>query len=355
VNDRLTGITTRVSVGSSGAQANGESYAPSISADGRYVAFASDATNLVDGDTNATGDVFVRDITLGTTTRVSIGSDAHQADGASSDPAISADGRFVSFVSSATNLAANDDNGSSDVFVHDLQSGSTECVSMGTSGQTALGSSESPAISADGRYIAFASTAGDLITPGDANKAWDVFVRDRTSDTTVRASVSSSGLEGNGHSIAPAISGDGRLVAFQSQATNLIAGDSNSRADVFLRDCVTGTTSCISVGASGAQGNGASTRPAISADSRFIAFLSAATNLVAGDTNGAQDVFVYDREGAQTSRVSLDAAGGEGHGAAMSPAISADGRYVAFPSGAAQLLAGDTNAAVDVFVRGPLF
>jgi Tol biopolymer transport system component len=355
VKDRQAGTTSRVSAGSGGSQGNGESYEPAISADGRHVAFTSDGFNLVANDTNQVSDVFVRDMTTGVTQRVSLAADGSQVNGASNGAAISSDGRFVAFHSNATNLVAGDTNKQGDIFLRDMQAGTTERVSVSAAGVESDGSSEGDSISEDGRFVAFASTAGNLISPPDTNKVWDVFVRDRTTGSVVRASVSCLGAEGDGHSSAPSMSADGNAIAFESEATNLVPGDTNHCADVFVRDVVAGMTTRVSVGISGAQANGASTHPSISADGRFVAFLSAASNLVSGDTNAAPDIFVYDRQSGSTSRVNLGNLGAQSDKAATWAALSRDGRYIAFPSGSGQLVSGDSNGEVDVFVRGPLF
>jgi Tol biopolymer transport system component len=348
--------TSRVSVDSGGAASNNGSYQPSISADGRYVAFQSTASDLVGGDTNGVSDVFVRDRVAGTTQRVSVDSGGAQADGGSYLPSISADGRYVAFLSYATNLVGGDTNGISDIFVRDRQSGTTERVSVGPSG--AQGNADSygaPSISADGRYVAFLSNARNLVS-GDTNSAPDVFVRDRQSGTTERASVDSSGVQGDGPSASCAISADGRCVVFQSSATNLVPGDTNGVSDVFVHDRQSGITERVSVASGGAQGNGSSyspSVPAISADGRTIAFVSYASDLVGGDANGAADVFVRDRQSGTTGRVSVDSGGAQGNGSSgyFGCAISADGRFVAFASDASNLVSGDSNAHSDVFVR----
>lgn len=342
---------TRVSADSAGLEGNLSSYArPSISDDGRFVAFESDADNLVDADTNEVTDVFVRDRQTGTTSRVSVDSNGIEGDGGSLHPSISGDGRFVAFTSGASNLVAADTNGFWDVFVHDRQTGAVSRVSVAGNGIEGNHVSAAPSISSDGRYVAFFSAASNLVA-GDNNSTIDVFVRDRQTGTTTRVSVASNGAEGDDSSMGSvAISGDGRFVAFYSLSRNLVAGDTNGTWDVFLHDRQTATTVRVSVDSSGAEGNGLSVDPSISGDGRFVAFDSAASNLVAGDTNGARDVFVYDRETGTTARVSLDSAGAEGGGGVLS-SISDDGRYVAFESLASNLVSGDTNGDWDVFVR----
>jgi Tol biopolymer transport system component len=337
----------RVSVAGDGSQANNDNYSLAISADGRYVAFYSAASSLVPGDTNGALDVFVRDRRAGTTQRVSVATDGSQGNGFSYDPAISADGRYVAFDSYASSLVPGDTNGDSDVFVRDRRLGTTQRVSVATNGSQGNGDSASPAISADGRYVAFSSDASNLV-PGDTNGALDVFVRDRRSGTTQRVSVATDGSQANGGS--PAISADGRYVAFTSVASNLVPGDTNGFEDVFVRDLKSGTTRRVSVATDGSQGNNdSSVRPAISADGRYVAFESYASNLVPGDTNGLE--FVRDLRLDTTRQVDVAADGGQPNGLSFFPAISADGRYVAFESYASNLVPGDTNHSADVFVR----
>ncbi len=271
----------------------GDSRRPTISADGRYVAFESGSTNLVPGDANGTEDIFVRDLVSGETTRVSLGVAGAQGDGWSHDPAISADGRYVAFESWATNLVPGDTNIAGDIFVRDLVSGETTRVSVGAAGAQGDWWSHDPAISADGRYVAFESQATNLV-PGDTNGGADIFVRDLVSGETTRVSVGVAGdLAGEVElNWSAAISADGRYVAWASAATNLVDGDTNAIDDIFVRDLVSGVTTRVSVGAAGAQGDGWSADAAISADGRYVAFSSIATNLVDGDNNALEDVFV---------------------------------------------------------------
>jgi signal peptidase I len=346
------GTTEMVSVDSAGNQANGFSTWPAISADGRFVAFASDASNLVPGDSNGQGDIFVHDRQTGATERVSVDSAGGQADGSSSEPVISGDGRFVVFVCDASNLVPGDSNGQGDVFVHDRQTGATERVSVDSAGNQGDGGSGKPAISADGRFVAFESDASNLV-PGDSNGQSDVFVHDRQTGATERVSVDSAGSQGDGGSGKPAISADGRFVAFESDAANLVLDDANSRSDVFVRDRQTGATERVSVDGHGTQSDGSSTRPAISADGRFVAFESMATNLVSHDFNRQHDIFVHDRQTGATERVSVSSDGRQVSSPSNVPAISADGRFVAFASGARNLAPGDDNRFyfADVFVH----
>jgi lysophospholipase L1-like esterase len=359
VRDRDSGITTRVSVDSSGNQGNGSAtyngIYPTISGDGRFVVFNSDATNLVPGDTNDRADVFVHDRQTGVTERVSVDSGGNQANGSSYGirEVISADGRFVAFESVATNLVLNDTNGPGwDAFVHDRQTGRTERVSGGSGDNQANGSSFSERMSADGRLIAFASNATNLV-PGDTNGLRDVFVYDRLTGGTERVSVDSNGSEGNGATGEEAwISGDGRFVSFTSDATNLVPGDTNGVTDVFVHDRQTGATERVSVASDGTQANDSPlVFSSTSADGRYVTFGSSATNLVTGDTNGRTDVFVRDRQAHVTTRVDLDDAANQPNDNSANPVMSSDGRFVAFASVATNLVAGDTNGLDDVFVR----
>jgi Tol biopolymer transport system component len=349
VRDRKVQVTRRVSVGPAGQQTNGGSGEPAISADGRFVVFTSFASNLVAGDTNGTGDVFLRDRKAQVTRRISVGPGGQQANRFSEEPAISADARFVVFVSSASNLVAGDTNNTSDVFVRDRVAQVTRRVSVGAHGQQAKRSSCCPALSAHGRFVAFSSLAGNLVA-GDANNDYDVFVRDRTAQVTRLVSVDPGGQQAYGSSFWPTISADGRFVAFWSSAANLVAGDTNDRDDVFVRDRRAQVTRRMSVGPGGRQANSGSDEAAISADGRFVAFVSGASNLVAGDSNGT-DVFVRDRLAQVTRRVSVGSDGQESTGISLLPAISAHGRFVTFASSASNLVPGDTNNVYDVFVR----
>jgi len=350
VRDRQTGVTIRVSVDSYGVEGNNGSYYPSISADGRYVAFHSTSSNLVAGDNNSTFDVFVHDRLSGETTRVSVDSYGAEGDAESLCPSISADGRYVAFDSAATNLVADDYNYTWDIFIHDRQTGETTRVSVDSYGAESDGESLYASISADGRCVVFQSYATNLV-PGDDNDSVDIFVHDRQLGETTRVSVHSDGTQGNGDCYNPSISADGRYVAFQSYATNLVAEDTNNEVDIFVHDRLLGETTRVSIDSQGAQANGESSTPiGISGDGRYVAFPSHASNLVAGDYNGMADVFVRDRLLGVTTRVSGDSEGNQANGSSESPSISADGRYVAFESGAGNLVAGDTNDRRDVFV-----
>ena len=356
LRDLVAGTTSRISVSSSGAQAiGGDSIAPSISADGRYVVFHSAATNLVGDDSNGRFDVFLRDTATNTTTRISLSNtQAEAVNGDSVFGDISGDGRYVAFLSDAGNLVAADDNGQFDVFVRDLQASTTTRVSVASGGgQATGGASAFPSISFDGRYVAFESKAVDLVA-GDTNAQSDVFLHDVVAGTTIRVSVRSDGAQGEGgESTYATLSDDGRYVAFESSATNLVSGDSNGRFDAMIHDVVTGVTSRISVSTSGAQAVGNdSLAPSITSDGRYVAFHSGAANLVPNDTNGHFDVFVRDLATGTTSAVSVGASGAVASGGDSTfPAITPDGRHVVFKSAATDLVAGGEAGSVGIFVR----
>lgn len=353
VRDRSAGVTRRASVGPGGRQANGDTFVPAVSAGGRYVAFESDASNLVARDTNRWPDVFVRDQVAGVTRRVSVSHTDRQARGFSEAPAISAGGRYVAFRSSAANLVAGDTNRAIDIFVRDRVDRVTRRVSIATGGRQANGSSFGATISGDGRFVAFSSDASNLVR-GDSNRDVDVFVRDRMSGATRRVSVGPNGRQANNGNYFAVMSADGRYVAFHSFASNLVAGDTNGELDVFVRNRSAGVTRRVSVGRNARQANSRSDAPSISADGRYISFDSFASNLVAGDTNTTIDVFVRDRKTGVTRRVSVGLGGRQANTESFDTTISADGRHVAFGSNASNLVAGDTNRVPDVFVRGPL-
>lgn len=379
VRDRLIETTELVSISADGARSNGLSYFPDVSEDGRFVAFASDASNLVTGDTNSCPpapscmDVFVRDLVEDTTERISLTDTQEEGYGGSFDPRISADGRYVVFVSSASNLLPDDNNEVNDIFVRDRVAKTTERVSISSSGEEANGYSYWPVISGDGTRVAYTSVASNLVA-GDSDTCHsiqgscsDIFVRDLLADTTSIASVDSGGVHGNGHSMAASISANGRFVAFTSEANNLVPDDANGFDDVFVHDLETGATELGSVNGDGAQGNGpscgqlgAGAWPCIdmSDDGRFIAFQSLASNLGATptctpvyDTLYCFQIYVRDRQLGTTNRVSISNNGTDGVGESVWPSVSSDGQKVAFMSNASNLVADDTNDTYDVFVH----
>ncbi len=342
-------VTERISVSTAGAEANGSSFGGCISADGRLVVFTSHASNLVPGDTNGAQDVFLRDRQAGTTVRLSVPPGGGQADAGSWDPAISPDGRFVVFVSAAGNLVPGDGNGAADVFLLDRLQGTLELVSVTPAGVSGNAESYDPRVTDDGRRVAFASKASDLL-PGDTNGQPDVFLRDLPLGQTERISVSTAGVQGNGPSISPAISADGRIVVFTSQADNLVVPDGNGVKDIFLRDRQTATTERISNGLGMAQANATSELPNIAADGRLVVFHSHASNLVPGDVNGQEDIFLFDRSTGTIVMVSRSTLGLPSNGESVKTGISADGWLVVFDDTASNL-AADGNGQKDVFVH----
>ncbi|MFK5955970.1 MAG: calcium-binding protein [Planctomycetota bacterium] len=352
VFDRILGITTLISKSSTGVQGTWGGGNPAISGDGRFIAFDSQSDNLVSGDANGEFDIFVHDRLTSETTRVSVDSYGAEGNGYSVFPSISADGSTVAFESWARNLVPGDTNAYGDVFVHEMASGITTRVSVRSSGVEAIGASQFASLSADGRFVAFHSRADNLVQ-GDSNRSFDTFLHDRSSGQTTRVSVSSAGAEGDYGTFAvyaPGISANGRVVAFSSWATNLVAGDTNATCDIFVHDRVTGNTSRVSIDSQGLQGNGLSRIPTLSGDGRFVAFDSTASNLVSGDTNQVNDVFVHDRLSGSTHRVNVDSAGGQGDLEALDASISGNGRYVVFESPSSNLVSGDLNGVSDIFL-----
>jgi Tol biopolymer transport system component len=304
-------ILERVVISSPGAQVPGISGFPSMSADGRYLAFVSLASNLVTGDTNNQPDVFVRDRQTNQITRVSVASDGTQADNGSALTAISADGRYVAFLSLASNLVPDDTNSAVDVFVHDRQTGVTSRVNVSSGGAQANDLSGSVSISGDGRYVAFNSLASNLVG-NDTNGASDIFVHDRQTNSTTRVSVTFDGSQAGGG--APVLSTDGRYVSFVS-VSGLVPADTNDNQDVYVYDLLTGTLSRVSVSTGGGESVGHFFNCGVSATGRYVVFIGDefAGDLVPGDTNGVADVYVHDRELNLTQRVSVSTTGAEGN------------------------------------------
>jgi Tol biopolymer transport system component len=342
VHDRRTGLTRRVSVHSDGSQLLTESGSPSISADGRFVAFTAGVKRIL-----------VHDLETGKTQLVSVSSRGRSAGGWTLGPVISGDGRYVAFFSLADNLVPNDTNDAFDVFVRDRVRGVTRRVSVSSNGTEANGASSGPSISADGRFVAFHSEASNLV-PGDTNGAFDVFVRNRSATVTRRVSVSSNEREGNHDSYQAVIAAGGRFVAFRTDASDLIPDDTNQDGDVLVRDRQLGTTTIVSITSSGAQVRSQSYDPAISAGGRFVVFQSSARKFSSEDTNDVLDVFIHDRATGRTRRVSLTTDDLTANGRSFGASISARGTYVAFTSEASNLVPADTNAEDDIFVRGAL-
>lgn len=343
------GALKRISMTSGGFEGS-DSYAPALSGDGRYVAFWSYFSNLVANDTNGERDVFVYDRDLDTTTRVSVATDGTQGDRSSSSPDMTSDGNRIAFVSSATNLVTGDTNHQSDVFVHDRGAGTTTRVSVASDGTQGNGSNGGLAISDNGRYVAFSSSSNNLVG-NDTNNYNDIFRHDTQTGTTIRVSVATDGTQADGPSYAPAISTDGRYIAFNTWASTLVPNDTNGRDDIFVHDTQTGTTTRISEASDGTQGNIGSYDPSMSSDGRYVAFVSLASNLVDNDTNGESDIFIYDQQTGEIKLVSVAVDGTLGNGRSNEHELSSDGNYVAFKSNANNLVPGDTNGYGDIYVR----
>ena len=385
VQNHYQGLLTieRVSINSQGEQAAPDpqdfgSQDGNISNNGQFIAFESNANNLVPDDNNGVSDVFVRDRQTGITSRVSInsfGQEGNDKSGAFSDsilPAITPDGRFVAFESKANNLAPGDNNAEEwDIFVRDRETETTTRVSIRNDGISGDDASRNPVITPDGRFIAFESRAENLVPRDDNSGTWDIFVHDRDFDgngsfdqgssRTVRISINGIGLQGNGDSFDPSISSDGQFVVFESDSNNLVVGDNNGVRDIFLYDrdpdgngtFEQGNSSItrLPIGLGGVEANNASFDPQFSGNDRFIVFESLANNLVEGDSNNALDIFVYDLQTGVTNQVSVDANGVGGNFNSSQPSISNDGRFVGFSSRSSNFVLGDNNGVEDIFVH----
>jgi Tol biopolymer transport system component len=350
VKDLVTGAITLVSVSASGEQGNSFSGEASLSADGNRVAFYAFASNLVPGDANGISDAFVKDLRTGEITRV--GASAAQAGTVPGEPpSLSADGSRVAFISDANDLVPGDTNGATDVFVKDLRTGEITRVSTSASGEQGNGRSSGPSLSADGGRVAFSSAASNLV-PGDANGVSDVFVKDLGTGEVTLVSASAGGEQGNGASADASLSADGKHVAFAGTAGNLAPGDANGTGDVFVKDLATGAVTLASVSTDGEQGASFSYNPWLSADGSRVAFVSNASNLAPGGNSGP-NVFVKDLGTGEVTLASASAGGEQGGSFVSSdePSLSADGGRVAFESTAGNLVPGDTNGVGDVFVR----
>ena len=347
--DAATWAVEVLSVSTAGVLGNAKSLKPVPSVDGAVVTFQSAASNLVDGDTNGHLDVFVRDRVNWTTRRVSVATGGGQANGDSTYPQVSPDGRYIVYASVASNLAPSDPHALSDIFRHDLLTGVTEHVSIGINGAPANGQSLYPAISGDGRYIAFQSAADNLVA-GDNEGASDIFVRDMLTGVTERVSVASDGSPGERNSGYPDLSDDGRFVIFISMARNLSVGDTNSFADLYVRDRATGTTTRLTHGIAQAPINGHTISPEISGNGQVVVFGSTASNLVPGDTNGVADVFTVQLATGAIKRVSVSNDGlQQGRERSFQQHISQDGLVVVFSSASGNFDLGDSNGTQDVF------
>lgn len=339
-----------VSVNSDGNPANNNSYYSAISADGRFVAFQSEASNLVSNDFNGQYDIFVRDMRTGQTTLVSVSTSGSSANSLSLQPSISGNGRYVLFESNASNLVSGDTNGTWDLFMRDLQTQTTIRFSLDSNGNQVFNRSDSPNFAADNRYIIFHSDAA--LVPEDTNGFTDIYRYDVQSRAVIRVSTTSSGAQANGTSYHPWISADGNMVAFMSSATNLVANDTNNQADVFTKNIGTGEVRRVNVSTQGTQCNDETVWPSISGNGRIVSFCSRGSTLVTGDTNNNWDAFVHDLQTSTTTRINVRPDGSQADSYTRSPTtMTRDGRYVTFASLSTNLVPNDTNGFQDIFVR----
>jgi len=348
VKDLKSGNVAIASITQSGKLGDASSYAPSLSATGRYVAFYSNAGNFVAQDDNLQADVFFKDMKTGRLSLVSCAEDGTLGNKASYNPKLSADGGSVVFFSYATNLVAGGSNGYPQVFVKRIASGQVVQVSSTADDTQANGESYYPTISANGNFVVFESAATNL-TAGDSNGSYDIFRKNLTTGLVERVSVSGSGKQANGDSFGAAVSANGRYIAFHSHATNLVGGDDNAAADVFVKDMASGKVVRISLANGGLEADGDSSAATISNDGRFVSFMSDADNLIEQDLNGKSDVFLKDRKTGQLTRVSANAQAWESDGVSRLPAISGNGRFLVFESAGENLTFGDDNSRADVF------
>ncbi len=341
IKDVEEGVLEIVSVASSGEPGNGRSYAPTMSADGSVVAFESLAGNLVEGDANHASDIYLRDLTDGETVRVSAPPGGGDSNGPSFRSAISSNGAFVVFCSGASNLAADDTNGVADLLIWERETVSLSRVEPPGATSTATDGCLRAAVSADASFIAFSS-----VTAGVSG----VYLYDRAAGSTTAITPAGNGPSGT---TGLAISGDGGTVVFDSLADNLIGEDTNRSRDVFVYDRGSGSTTRASIRTSGSQlpGESGTSGVSVSADGNIIVFSSRPDGVVAGDSNGREDVFLRDIEAGRTLIASVNVFGQSANNSSYSPSTDADGSVVAFASLAANLVAGDSNRQPDVFIR----
>ena len=352
LKDLTTGAITLVNTAADGTVAQGSFFRYALSADGTTVAFASDADSLVPNDTNGTFDVFVKDMVTGQVTLVSQTAGGVSANGVSSFPALSADGTIVAFESRANDLVPGDTNGHGDIFVKDLSTGAVTLASQTADGTRTNDYSVSPLLSADGSKLVFTSSATNLV-PGDVNGEMDTFFKDLATGQVTLVSQAADGTQPNRLSGGMGFSADGSKVVFVTAADNLVPNELNDTDDVFVKDLATGTLTLVSQTAAGVQSNGWSGDADLSGDGTKVVFVSSATNLVPDDTNGLTDVFMKDLTSGEITLVSLSPDGRTGSGANWGDAasVSFDGSRVAFGSAAPDLSPDDANGPLlDVFV-----
>ncbi len=344
-----------LSVGPGQAAGNLGSENARLSSDARFVVFESAASNLVASDSNQMVDVFRADLSTGVVSLVSVNTDGTQGNGNSSEPAISADGSVVVFKSFANNLVANDSNGTTDIFLRYMNTGETIRVSLSTFGEQSNNQSSRPAVSGDGNCVVYESIASNLVE-GDSNTVSDIFLRRVSDQTTVRVSMNSLGASGNFNQVDlsssnAAISSDGKFVAFDSYAANLVVGDTNEQSDVFVFDIDKSIVSRVSVSSTGEQGAAGSHSPSIDRNGNQITFISDASNLVADDTNKNMDVFLYNRANSITTLVSTTKDFSSANDVSLKASIDEAGEFVVFESFASNLVDSDANSAGDIFLR----
>lgn len=341
-----------ISKDSNSQPGNNYSNQASISGDGSYIAFKSEASSLLNGDNNDVSDIFRHDRLTGTTVLVSKADNGAAADEESSNPSISQNGRYVVFESASDLLSINDSNLSSDVYLRDLDAGLTRLVSVTPYSNSGNGSSANAEVNSDGRYVAFSSDADNLVL-GDDNQTTDIFLRDTVAKTTTRLSVNAAGVTGNGISSHAAVSDNGQFVAFVSYADNLVVGDINDTADVFLYNRTTATLQLVSLNSNNVQGNldsGSFGGIDVSDDGRHVVFHSNASNLIENDSNGTLDIFLKDLDSGEIILLSRNNSGEQSNSDSSEPSISKDGRYVAFRSSATNLVTGATTNSARIYV-----
>ncbi|MEM8677474.1 MAG: hypothetical protein AAGF83_26985, partial [Cyanobacteria bacterium P01_G01_bin.67] len=344
MNDpKQTNSIERISVASDGTQANGQSGSSAISDDGKFILLESNATNLVPKDTNGQTDIFIYDRDSKAIELISVALDDSPANGSSSVGSISGNQRYVTFSSAASNLVANDKNNQRDIFIHDRLNQTTNLVSVASDGTQANDLSFSSMVSDSGRYVVFESAANNLV-PGDTNNINDIFVRDRINKTTTRINLAPNGTQADGSVHLNDISDDAQYIVFSSTASNL-GGNStiDDHNDIFVYDLTANSIQQISTASNGGSANSDSFFGSISGNGRYIAYQSSASNIVSNDTNNASDIFVYDLIESTTERVSLTDSDAQANGASRNASISDDGNIVAFLSDADNLVSDDTN------------
>ena len=350
--------TRQITSGIGGSHPDNDSGYPRITADGRYVVYASAASNIVPNDTNNAADIFLYDRVANTTELISVNSQSQQANGRSINPVVSPDGRYVAFDSEATNLTSGPTNGFSNVYLRDRVANTTELISVNMTGKPAIYGADSPGVSPDGRYVVFISGSYDLV-PNDTNSDADIFLRDRQTGKTERVSVTSEGKQANiGIGGYPSVSADGRYVVFDALeeiADGLVPNDDTNVDQVFLRDRQTGATTLLSKNSAGVYGDDHSEvdRDAITSDGKYVVFDSGADHLIDNDNNGERDIFLYTIQTGQLERVSVGAGGLESNGSSgyFGYQLSPDGRYFVFASAASNLVPGVTNKFYNVYWR----